>query len=171
MQENELSVEKGQECRKVQDVLRTSLSSIGDGGIVTDASVQARLNAVLDTTSDLVATATSDAKLTYLNQAGRAMVGWGREESLEDKVIVDLHPVSVAEKIKKEGLPAATASGVWEGETALLHRNGHEIPVSQVILAHHSADCTLQYFSSIMRNITESNRAEMELRENEEKYR
>jgi len=171
MQEKERPVDKGQKARKGQEELRATLSSIGDGGIVTDAVDQARLNAILEQTSDLIATATPDAKLTYLNLAGRAMVGWGREESLDDRVIADLHPLKILKKIETEGLPAAAATGVWEGETVLLHRNGREIPVSQVILAHRSPDGVLQYFSSIMRNITERKRSELELRESEDKYR
>ena len=136
-----------------------------------DEAAQTRLNAVLEKTSDLVATATPDARLTYLNQAGRKMAGWGLAESLEDRVIADLHPAWALEKIESESLPAAAATGLWEGETAILHRDGREVPVSQVILAHRSPDGTIQYFSTIMRNISERKRAERELRESEEKYR
>jgi PAS domain S-box-containing protein len=92
------------------------------------------LNAILENTSDLVSAALPDARLTYLNRAGRRMAGWDQEESLDGKVIADLHPDWVMRKIESEGLPSAAAFGSWEGETAIRHRDGREIPVSQVIL-------------------------------------
>ena len=132
---------------------------------------QARLKAILEKTSDLVSTATPDGQLTYLNQAGRKMAGWGMEEPVDERLIADLHPAWALEKIETEGLPVAAETGVWEGETAILHRDGREIPVSQVILAHPSPDGPIRYFSTIIRDITERKRAEITLRESEEKYR
>ena len=134
-------------------------------------AAQARLNAILEKTSDLVATSTPDARLTYLNQAGREMVGWGKDEPLDGLAIADLHPAWAFKKIETAGLPAATETGVWEGETAVLHRDGKEIPVSQVILAHRSPDGDILYFSTIVRNISERKRTETELKESEDKYR
>ena len=122
-----------------------------------------RLNAILENTSDLVSAALPDARLTYLNRAGRRMAGWDQEESLDGKVIADLHPDWVMRKIESEGLPSAAALGSWEGETAIRHRDGREIPVSQVILSHRSADGDLQYFSTIMRNIAERKHAQKKL--------
>jgi two-component system cell cycle sensor histidine kinase/response regulator CckA len=130
-------------------------------------ALQAQLIAVIESTSDLVSTATPDGKLTYLNQAGRKLAGWGAEESLEDRVIGDLHPAWALQKIETEGLPTATATGHWEGETALLHREGREVPVSQVILAQRSADGLLQYVSTIMRDISGRKQAEQASQQSE----
>ena len=124
-----------------------------------------RLTAVLEGTSDLVSTSTPDGRLTYLNRAGRRLAGWADEEPLEGRVIADLHPSWALTKIETVGLPAAAASGHWEGETALARRDGHEVPVSQVILAHRSPEGAIEYFSTIMRDITERSRMESELQE------
>ena len=128
---------------------------------------RARLIAILESTSDLVSTATPDGRLTYLNQAGRRMAGWGQDESLDQKTIADLHPAWALEKIRKEGITTARQKGNWEGETAVYHREGREIPVSQVILAHRGKDDRLHYLSTIMRNISERKRTEEALRKNE----
>ncbi len=131
-------------------------------------AAQTRLNAILENTSDLVSTATPDAKLTYLNQAGRKMAGWAIEESLDGHIIADLHPAWAMRIIETQALPAASATGLWEGETAILNRNGQEVPVSLVILAHRAPDGGIQYFSTIMRSISERREAEMALQRREQ---
>ena len=123
-------------------------------------AVQARLIAILESTSDLVAIATPEGKVTYLNRAGRKLAGRSTEEPPEGRLIRDFHPDWAWRKVEREGLPTAAATGHWEGETALLSE-GREVPVSQAILAHRSAAGTLKYFSTIIRDITERKRAEV----------
>ncbi|MRR38451.1 PAS domain S-box protein, partial [bacterium] len=65
---------------------------------------------------------------------------------------------------------ATLDKGVWRGETALLHRDGHEIPVSQVIMAHCGTDGILCYLSTVMRDITDIRQATDALRESEARY-
>ncbi|MHC4535643.1 MAG: PAS domain-containing protein, partial [Planctomycetota bacterium] len=129
-----------------------------------------RLTAILENTSDLVSTATPDQQLTYLNSAGRKMLGWGNEK-LEGKKISDVHPKWVIELIETEGLPGAIRDGIWEGETAILNPEGKDIPVSQVIMSHKSPNGDLEYLSTIMRDITERKQAEDAIIESEEKFR
>jgi signal transduction histidine kinase/ActR/RegA family two-component response regulator len=52
-------------------------------------------------------------------------------------------------------------NGFWTGETAVLLPDGAEIPVSQVIVAHRNSKGQVEYFSSILRDITGRKRAEM----------
>lgn len=119
---------------------------------------------ILESTSDLVCTVGPDDRLTFLNQAGRRLLGMGATEALGDRTIADLHPAWAMEKIRSEGLPAAAASaGVWEGENAVLHRDGRQIPVSQVILCHGRRDDFVGHYSIIMRDITEYKRSEAAL--------
>ncbi len=134
-------------------------------------AVQSRLTAILENTSDLVYTATPDGRLTYLNQAGRHMAGWDKTEPLKNQLIDDLHPDWVLEHITSEGLPRAGQQGLWKGETAIRHRDGRQIPVSQVILGHFSAGGSLAYFSTIMRDISDRVQMEAALRKSEEKFR
>lgn len=126
---------------------------------------------ILESTSDLVSTATPDGRLTYLNLAGRRMVGWDDQESLEERSIADLHSAEVGAFIFTKALPVAASNGIWQGETALLHRSGRQIPVSQVILAHRSPEGELRYYSTIMRDISERKQAALALEESERQLR
>lgn len=60
-------------------------------------------------------------------------------------------------------MPAAAREGTWRGDTALRGRDGREIPVLQVIVAHKNGSRDVQYYSTIMRDITERKRMEERL--------
>ncbi len=130
-----------------------------------------RLVAILETTSDLVATAHSTTQLSYMNEAGRRLLGWSANESLQTKTLADMYPAWAAKIVVETGVPAAVQFGAWQGETAIIGADGTEIPVSQVILAHRSQDGELRYHSTIIRDIRERTRAEEDLRASERRYR
>jgi C4-dicarboxylate-specific signal transduction histidine kinase len=60
-------------------------------------------------------------------------------------------------------------SGSWDGETAILTADEQEIHVSQVLIAHKNAEGEVEYFSSVMRDITERRQAEEALRQSQQK--
>jgi len=130
---------------------------------------QKRLIAIMESTSDLISTARPDTEVTFMNRAGRALVGWPEDDvDLEDKKIADVHPQWAASIIRDEGIPAAIRDGVWQGETAVLAPGGTEIPVSQVIMSHKSPAGELEYLSTIMRDITERKKMEEALKRHTE---
>ena len=63
-----------------------------------------RRTAILDNTSDFVSTAALDKQLTYINTAGRKLIGLENDESLEDKRIHDVHPKWAMDIIALESL-------------------------------------------------------------------
>lgn len=115
--------------------------------------IQARLVSILDATPDFVSMCDRDGRVFYLNPAGRKLIGLGEGDQVTHTYIYDYHPEWVR-RLFSEVLPQAMRAGVWSGETALLHRDGHEIPVSQVIVCHKAPDGTVAYFSTIMRDIS-----------------
>ena len=61
--------------------------------------------------------------------------------------------------------------GVWRGNLARLHRDGREIPVSQVIVARTDADGEVDFYATIARDMTNERAAEAALRASEERFR
>jgi len=130
-----------------------------------------QLLAILDETPDFVGFATPDGNLQYMNKGGYALLGRLVENDLSTLHIQDDHPTWAYRKIVEEGMPAAVKNGYWQGENALLHTDGHEIPVAQTILAHRDAAGKPSYFSTIMRDISEQKRMEAKLKASELRWK
>lgn len=125
-----------------------------------------RLVAILEATSDFVGTADSEEHALYVNEAGCRMTGVRLSEA-STMAVSDFHPEWAAAMVAQEGIPAAIRNGVWTGETAVLHRDGREIPVSQVIIAHKNSAGQVEFLSTIMRDISERKKSEQALRRSE----
>ncbi len=123
---------------------------------------RARLASVMDATSDLVAFADSEGTVLHINPAGRKLLGLPANGGAPGLKLADLQPRAEAQRVANEGIPAARQRGTWEAETALLHRDGHAIPVSQVIMAHKDPAGRDNFLSTIARDITERKLAEQE---------
>ena len=124
-------------------------------------SHQTRLAAMLDAAPDFVGFAdATDGHLLYINKAGREMCGIGELEDVSNLKLSDVHPGWVNKMFEETILPVATREGVWRGECAFLHRDGHEIPVSMALLSHKTPDGEVEIFSTISRDITGRKQAE-----------
>ncbi|MDP4028570.1 MAG: PAS domain S-box protein [Gallionella sp.] len=118
------------------------------------ARENATLAAILEATTDIVATASPEGRILYLNRAGRKTLGLAEDEDLGRYTIADFHPPEEAERILHTVLPAVAADGPWDGESVLRSHTGADIPVSQVILVHRGEGGAVDYYSSIMRDTT-----------------
>jgi PAS domain S-box-containing protein len=123
---------------------------------------KARLAAVMEATSDLVAFAGSNGRLLHVNPAGRKLLGYGARENVSNLSLTSIFPAWAADRVAKEAVPVARRDGTWEGESALVARDGREIPVSQVIIAHKNAEGEISFLSTVARDITERRQAEKE---------
>src|SRR3989304_2740612 len=119
-----------------------------------------RLISILDTTSDFVGIVDRDGYPLYLNCAWRRMAGIGEEGGVAELSIFNGHTEHRRAQGMNEALAAAIREGIWSGETVMPGKNGSEIPVSQVIIAHKGQDTNVEFFSTIARDITERRRAE-----------
>jgi PAS domain S-box-containing protein len=122
----------------------------------------ARLVAVIEATPDLVGTCDVAGRPLYLNRAGRRMLGLADDEPLADH-ISRYYPAREVRRVLGEVLEAAIRDGTWSGEIAVRQRNGTEIPVLQVIVAHRSSAGEVEFLSTIARDIRERKQAEEEL--------
>ncbi len=114
-----------------------------------------QLISILDASPDFIGIADMQGHLRYHNPAAKKMVGLPSDVDLSTMRIKDMHPEWAATLVGTEGVPKVLKGGPWKKETALLHRDGHEIPVSQVLMLHRGPDGEPEYLSTIMRDITE----------------
>ena len=126
---------------------------------------RARLIGVLESTPDFVGIADVNYRPLFLNHAGRAMLQFGADEPLPAEHIATCHPDWVRTRLMNEAIPTAIARGSWTGETALVRKDGQQIPVSQAIVAHKADDGRVSFFSTIMRDLTEQKKLEQQLRQ------
>ena len=115
---------------------------------------QARLVAIIEATPDLVATVGLDGFPLYFNHAGLRMIGYEDDAVLPSMHIRETHSEWAGKLVEEEGIPHAIEHGSWTGETALLQPNGREMPVSQVIISHKGDKGSVEYLSTIMRDIS-----------------
>ena len=132
-------------------------------------AAQARLTAIVEATPDIVISADPNGTAFYLNHAGRQILGLAEDKDITGLKTLDFHPDWARDIISDEGLPAALRDGSWAGETAILAPDGQEIHVSQVLIAHKNSEGELEYFSTVMRDMTERRAAEEALRLSQQK--
>ena len=130
---------------------------------------QRRLLSILEATPDIVGICDAQGNHLYLNQAGQTFLEIA-PETLKQVNIQACHPPEILKKIEAEALPTAIQTGMWQGESCLLSQSGREFPVSQVILAHRDEDGSLEFLSSVMRDISALKAAEQAVQESEVKY-
>jgi anti-anti-sigma factor len=134
-------------------------------------AAERRFGAVIDATSDWVSITDREAKLVYINAGGRQMVGLGADEDIIGLRVGEFSPAWARERVLSEALPHARREGVWRGDLARLHRDGHEIPVSQVIVARTDDEGEVEFYATIARDMTREREAQEALRASEERFR
>lgn len=123
-----------------------------------------RLAQVLEASEDYIGLATVEGEVIWNNPRLQQLVNCHQNINLAKFSIADYHPSWALKLIKETGLPTALTQGNWLGETALLRGDGEEIPVSQLILAHKSADGKIEYISLAMRDLSQQKQAEKSLK-------
>jgi PAS domain S-box-containing protein len=113
-----------------------------------------RLSAILEHTPDFVGLTSPAGRVLYLNGAARQMLKLSDERSIETLDLTSIHPPEVLRRMLGESAEIATRTGTWSGESLLLSGDGTKIPVSQVLMAHRDEHGALEYFSTVMRDLT-----------------
>ncbi len=126
-------------------------------------SGRAQLAAIIDSAIDFIGICGQDGTVTFVNQAGRNMLGIGLNEDLSTTHMQDYLPAWAEDRLNSHAIPTAVHEGMWRGESALCSRDGEEIPVSAVIVAHKLPDGSVDFFSTIMRDISERKHHEAQL--------
>ncbi len=126
-----------------------------------------RLLTIIEDAQDFMAISDLQGRLTYLNRAGARMVGLPEDVDLSKLEIKDMHPDWGARLVLEEGIPAVLNHGFWRHENALRHANGHETPVSQVLIVHRDEHGNPVLLSTIIRDLTCYKQQEKALRDSQ----
>src|SRR3989449_9380547 len=126
-------------------------------------AARAQLTEIIETTTDCVIITNIPGRGFFINRSGRLMLGMGMDDDVSGVSLPDLYPAESRGFILNEVIPAAVRDGGWSGETILVNRDGGEIPVSMVMIAHKGPDDDIEFFSIIARDISEQKRLETTL--------
>ena len=137
--------------------------------IQAQEAAHARLTAILEATPDIVISAYPRGTTFYINHAGRQLLGLADGSDISRMRTIEFHPEWARDIISEVGLPVALEHGSWAGETAILNRDGEEVHVSQVLIAHKNAEGEVDYVSTVMRDMTERRQAEEALHASQQK--
>lgn len=121
------------------------------------------LSDIIEMAIDFIGTVHTNGDMFYINKAGREMLGVSEDEDIKKLKITDCYPQWMKTLISDEAIPHAIKNGVWMGETVIVHHDGREIPVSQVIIAHRKANGNVEHLSTIARDITERKHFESQI--------
>lgn len=94
----------------------------------------ARFRSIVDMIRDLVAVFSLDGRASYLNPAGRRVVGLEPDGDITVADLADFFTTWELEKLQKNYIPEAIDYGFWRGELTMLHRSGHSFGASILLL-------------------------------------
>jgi PAS domain S-box-containing protein len=136
---------------------------------------EAMLARILEETTDLAGTADPEGRSIWLNRAAREFLGATSEGALARRSVLDFYAPHTRAALADEGehAPITTAlrEGSWQGESVLVAGDGTEVPVSQVILAHHDEQGVPRFISTIARDLTPERDAAAALAASEARFR
>ncbi len=122
-----------------------------------------RLLKIVEEAPEFIGMVDMQTRFVFLNRAGLRMVGIPDDVDLTTLAIKDVRPQWVIRHIMEEAIPTAISQGLWQGDTALLHRDGHEIPVHQLLFVQRDTSGNPEYLTTIMRDISEQKALMLEI--------
>ena len=117
---------------------------------------------LVENSEDFVAMAWLDGTVSYINSAGRRLVGLEAAQSASDLVFLDFYPDDRHLFVSDEMMPAAIFHpGVWEGETQFIHRTSREeiLMHQSVFMVNDPVTGDPICFATVARDITAARKA------------
>lgn len=143
---------------------------IGSMGVHTDITEQKmireeneRLLAVIGSTTDLLLVTDYHGRPFYINQAVRNMTGLRKNQNMQELCMSDFYTLESKQIFENQIVPHLLKHGTWQGELHIKNKKGETVPVSQVLICKTNDKGRVEYFASIIRDITETKRTQREM--------
>ncbi len=141
-------------------------------GSSNDQLDRARLEQLIEESSDFVGLATLDGKTYYLNKAGQRLIGLDRLEEVKRTRIIDYLMREDRSFFLGTVVPSLMRNGTWEGDFRFRNfKTGAAIEVSWNLFLIRNSSGEPVGIATVTRDITERKKAEVALRESEERFR
>lgn len=128
--------------------------------------------ALIENSSDFIGIADPNGTPTYLNPAGRRMLGMSQDYPIEKARILECYPLEQRSFASDVILKDASEKGYWKGETYF--RNGQTeeaIPVSdEHLLIKDNETGRVLGMGTITRDISDARRAQNQIRQSQERF-
>jgi diguanylate cyclase (GGDEF)-like protein/PAS domain S-box-containing protein len=133
-------------------------------GQVTAERERDRLDAVMGATPDIVTMVGRDGRLLYANPAATDFFGVGSETGTWPGALPRAEiPRWALDRYRSDAVAELKSTGTWRGELALT-KDGVEIPLSCVLVAHRDDDGHIDRVSAVSRDISDTKLFEERLR-------
>lgn len=88
---------------------------------------QRKLITLVDNSVDLMSIVNLQGTITYVNEAGKSLIGFRNDYEAENIPISKLHTIEDFEMVTNEVLPAVTNKGIWSGTMNIRHFHSEEV--------------------------------------------
>jgi len=131
---------------------------------VAEAKERKHLAAVVEHSSDLIASADLDGNVKFINLAGRRLLGIEDDEVVEGSSMYrDIDPIDVI-ALRDTSMPILLQTGDWAGEIQFVHRRtGERIPCDCACMAIRDSSGIVNQLSVIARDLRGRRETQREL--------
>ena len=112
-----------------------------------------QLASVAQATPDLAVIGRPDGRVTWMNSAGRSVLGFRATDDLGAYRIEDFFSAVEMARVYADVMPALVRDVNWQGEWAMQARDGTQIPTAVTMHLHRDAQGETAYVSGIMRDL------------------
>lgn len=120
----------------------------------TSEEERERLIDIIEATPDFIFTYDANGKLSYINRAGKEVMGLLKGDALS---LVSLPNV-------QDTMKRVIREGAWKGEAKFISKKNTAVQVSQVVMSHRRCERDEPYYSMIMRDITDQKQNEKHIK-------
>jgi PAS domain S-box-containing protein len=127
---------------------------------------------LIEQSNALIALAAPDGRVTYINRAGRRIVGLAEDAPLDEVLLGDSLAPAWREAFFGDVLPTVRDAGMWVGETQLVNRlTGRKVDAHRSIFALHDHEGELAGYGIVIRDITDAKASQAALAKSEAQLR